>query len=256
MLLEDEKERSRMLESEVQLRTRDLLEMNRKLTKESKQRLAVEEEVLHISELERLRFSLDLHDDICQRLAGISMYTKSLKNGADLGELSEMIDETLLRTRQYAHDSFPVELDSLGLNEAIGSLCHTIQKQTGCICEYSWELPESVRITNAQEINLYRIIQEAMNNIVKHSKATHADISVIYKKEALVIQICDNGEGIPKSALKGIDSPKKELRNIGIGLKSMEYRAHQINAKYSLKSSKEGGTIIEIRLPVSHSPTR
>jgi len=246
MLLEDEKERSRMLESEVRLRTRDLLEMNRKLTKESKQRLAVEEEVLHISEMERLRFSLDLHDDICQRLAGISMFAKSLKPGSDLGELSEMIDETLQRTRQYAHDSFPVELDSLGLNEAIGSLCHTIQKQTDCICEYSWELPESVHIANAQEINLYRIIQEAMNNIVKHSKATHADISVIFKKETLVVQICDNGGGIPK----------KGLRNIGIGLKSMEYRAHQINAKYSLKSPKEGGTIIEIRLPVNQSPTR
>jgi len=255
MHLEDEKERSRMLEREIQLRTKDLLKMNRELKKESKQRLAVEKEVLHISEMERLRFSLDLHDDICQRLAGISMFSKSLEKGADLRELSEMIDETLLRTRQYAHDSFPVELDSLGLNEAIGSLCHSIQKQTGCICEYSWELPESVRITNAQEINLYRIIQEAMNNIIKHSGATHSDISVTHKNSELVVQICDNGKGIPKNTIKETGWQKKELPHAGIGLKSMEYRAHQINAKYSLKSSKEGGTIIEIRLPVIHSPT-
>ena len=256
MLLEDEKERSRKLESEIQLRTRDLREMNKKLKKESKQRLAVEEEVLHISEMERLRFSLDLHDDICQRLAGISMFSKSLEKGADLRELSEMIDETLSRTRQYAHDSFPVELDSLGLNEAIGSLCHSIQKQTGCACEYSWELPENVRITNAQEINLYRIIQEAMNNIVKHSRATHADISVKYQRNEVIVQICDNGRGITKSTIKEISSQKKEPPHVGIGLKSMEYRSHQINAKYSLKSSKDGGTIIEIRLPVIRLPTQ
>jgi len=76
--LDDEKERSKQLEQEVALRTSDLVETNRQLRDEAKKRIAVEAEVLRISEMERLRFSLDLHDDICQRLAGISMFCKSL----------------------------------------------------------------------------------------------------------------------------------------------------------------------------------
>ncbi|MBN2811659.1 MAG: substrate-binding domain-containing protein [Spirochaetales bacterium] len=246
MILEDEKKRSRKLEREVLLRTKDLVESNRKLKAEAKRRLEVEAEVLHISEMERLRFSLDLHDDICQRLAGISMYSKSLDSGSDLGELSEMIDETLNRTRQYAHDSFPVELDSLGLNEAVASLCRSVQKQTLCACGYSWEAGADIRLANAQEINLYRIIQEAVHNTVKHARATRVDISVRLEDGALAIRVRDNGTGISG------DTPArpKKKPHVGIGLKSMEYRAHQIGAQYLFRSSAKDGTLVEIRLPL------
>ena len=250
MILEDEKERSRKLEREVHTRTQDLVESNRLLEKEAKRRLAVEAEVLRISEMERLRFSLDLHDDICQRLAGISMFSKSLEKGADLGELSEMIDETLSRTRQYAHDSFPVELDSLGLNEAFGSLCHSIQKETGCICEYSWKVPEGYTLSGSQEINLYRIVQEAMHNTVKHAKAQRARISVVLKDSTLVVRVRDNGTGISTCRNDAIPLHNKKRGHVGIGLKSMEYRAHQIGASYLFRSSAKHGTLVEIRLPL------
>lgn len=261
-ILEEEKERSRLLESEVRLRTKDLVDMNEQLKKEAERRMEVEAEVLRISETERLRFSLDLHDDICQRLAGISMFSKSLANSsvadssAELSELSSMIDETLFRTRQYAHESFPVELDSLGLNEALEGLCASLKRQTGCACEYSWTVPAEVDIPVAKRINLYRIVQEALHNVIKHSGATRARVSVGAENGILDVRVRDNGRGIhPEGdgaaggetggAARAADKRKP---HVGIGLKSMEYRAHQIGASYRATSSEKTGTEIAIRL--------
>lgn len=265
-ILEEEKERSRSLESEVRLRTKDLVDMNKRLKQEAERRLEVEAEVLRISETERLRFSLDLHDDICQRLAGISMFSKSLAyecaadapaadSSASLRELSSMIDETLFRTRQYAHESFPVELDSLGLNEALEGLCASLKRQTGCACEYSWTVPSEVDIPVAKRINLYRIVQEALHNVIKHSGATRARVSVGVGDGSLDVRVRDNGRGIPPTggeangetggAARGTDKRKP---HVGIGLKSMEYRAHQIGASYRATSSEKTGTEIAIRL--------
>jgi signal transduction histidine kinase/DNA-binding LacI/PurR family transcriptional regulator len=248
-IMDDEKEHSRKLEEEVLLRTRDLVETNRKLKQEARRRIAVEAEVLRISEMERLRFSLDLHDDICQRLAGISMYSKSLASKeSSLQELSEMIDETLLRTRRYAHDSFPVELDSLGLNEAFGSLCQTVEKQAGCECRYDWTAPEKSGLTGSQEINLYRIVQEAMNNVVKHAKATVVNLTVALEGTDLVVRVKDNGRGNPKLSATMQAAKSDGRKRTGLGLRSMQYRAHQIGAEYAIHSSEKSGTLVEIRL--------
>ena len=106
------------LEKEVQKRTKELLESNNR-------RIEVEAQVLKISEAERQRFSTDLHDDICQRLAGISMLCRSYSNKTEPVEKSEMVElaslisDTLQRTRQYAHNSYPVELENLGINHSL-----------------------------------------------------------------------------------------------------------------------------------------
>jgi signal transduction histidine kinase len=252
-ILDDEKERSRQLEQEIAFRTRDLVEINKKLKEEAERRIAVEAEVLRISELERLRFSLDLHDDICQRLAGISMFCKSLVGGISaeslLPELSELIDETLQRTRRYAHDSFPMELDAFGLKEALKSLCHTISRETSCRCSYSWSAPDPSPLSPAQDINVYRIIQEALQNAVKHAKADHIQVNIRVKAGVLIVFVGDNGRG--NSQLNGknpVVSGNK--RREGLGLRSMQYRAHQLGAEYFFESSESGGTQVEVRIPL------
>lgn len=252
-ILDDEKERSRLLEKEVSLRTQALLDANEKLKEEARRRIAVEAEVLRISEMERLRFSLDLHDDICQRLAGISMCCKSLTSGLSpqtlLPELSEMIDETLHLTRQYAHDSFPMELDTLGLNEALARLCHSLNTQTKLECSYSWKAPSKSPLSASEDINVYRIIQEALQNVIKHSKATKVSVSIISGETEFIVRVQDNGEGNPHLE-EGEMSPKENRRQEGLGLRSMQYRAHQLNAAYVFHSSKKSGTLVEVRIPL------
>lgn len=249
-MLNSEKTRALELENQVKLRTKDLQDSNKKLKEEAKKRIAVEAEVLKISELERLRFSMDLHDDICQRLAGISMYCKSLQHLSQIKnesvvELTGMIEDTLTRTRAYAHNFFPLELDSLGLREALESLCVGIENQTKCICVYNWKLNSSITFNITQKMNIYRIMQEAMQNIMKHSKATIITLDVYKINKTINFVIKDNGIGINLSE-KNDTSVKK---NAGLGLRSMEYRAHQIGADYKLTSKPGDGTCIELQLP-------
>jgi signal transduction histidine kinase/DNA-binding LacI/PurR family transcriptional regulator len=250
-----EKERARRLEAEVGYRTRDLLELNKKLREESKRREAVEAEVLKISELERRRFSLDLHDDICQRLAGISMYCQSRigggKNEPFLRELADQIDETLRRTRRYAHDAFPMELDALGLYEALGSLCNAVNRETSCRCAYTWNAGDTAFLSGAQEINICRIVQEALHNVVKHSRADRAAVEVLREAGDLVIRIRDNGVGLNENEAPGHDGTGPRT---GLGLRSMEYRAHQAGAEYALKTVPGGGVCVELRLPGGPKP--
>jgi signal transduction histidine kinase len=251
--LEGEKERAWRLEQEVDRRTRKIQELNEQLREEARQRQAVEAEVLRISEQERLRFSMDLHDDICQRLAGISMYCQSRLVGgkADpfLGELVDQIDETLKATRRYAHDAAPMELDALGLHATLGSLCDSVNKETSCRCTYDWTAGDIRFLTRAQEINICRIVQEALHNIVKHSHATEAAVEVFPGAKGIVIRIRDNGRGMPDTGWEHREGPHGE----GLGLRSMEYRAHQVGADYTFKSVMGEGVCIELRLPYPDS---
>jgi len=265
----DEKEQSLRLEQEVALRTKDLTETYKKLQEETARRTAVEAEILRISEMERLRFSMDLHDDICQRLAGISMFCKSLINSVSsqsfLPELSELIDETLTRTRHYAHDSFPMELDALGLKDALSALCHTVTRQSSggvsaaginagghkiCHCVFSWSGPEKSPFSPAQDLNIYRIVQEALQNAVKHAAANHIQVTVHSGKKNFTVTVSDNGAGIPRLNEEETSSAeiKRYIKGGGLGLRSMRYRAHQLGAEYIFESSEHEGTKVEIRI--------
>ncbi|MDR0731270.1 MAG: sensor histidine kinase, partial [Treponema sp.] len=250
--LESEKDQVLKLEREASRRTKDLTKLNEKLREEAERRQAVEAEVLRISEMERLRFSMDLHDDICQRLAGISMYCQSRIAAADgqnksfIRELAEQIDETLKRTRRYAHDSFPMELDTLGIRDALGALCELVKKETDCHCTYAWNAKDVRFLTRAQEINICRIVQEALHNVVKHSFATEAAVEVFTEKTGcLILRIRDNGRGMPNAGEESCGAPGLHG---GLGLRSMEYRAHQAGAEYAFKSSKGGGVCVELRI--------
>ena len=236
---EQEIKRAEFLEQEVSKRTRELLEANN-------ERMKVEAEVLRISEMERQRFSLDLHDDICQRLAGISMLCRSysrMENGIDknqIVELADLINDTLQRTRQYAHNSYPVELESLGLNDSISNLCNSFVLQTEIKCDYNWQIPENVLFSNTQKLNTFRIIQEALHNIQKHANASKVEVNLSFKDKRVCVEICDNGKGFVVT-----DNIKK-----GLGVSSMEYRANQINADFNIMENKPKGIKISFAFDV------
>ena len=236
--IEERKKRSEYLEKEVSLRTKELLEANSK-------RMEVEAEVLRISEIERQRFSNDLHDDICQRLAGISMLCRSYSNQADpvdkkqMLELAELISETLVTTRQYAHNSYPVELESLGMNKSIHNLCNSFEKQTGIKVLYDWNVSESGVFDKIQKLNIFRIVQEALHNVMKHSHAKSVEVQIKKTGSKVTVVIKDDGCGIKQGA-----SEKKN----GLGINSMQYRANQIGASFSVKNCKPSGTCVQVVL--------
>ncbi len=237
-IAEERRKRSEFLEREVNERTKELVEANNK-------RMEVEAEILKISELERQRFSNDLHDDICQRLAGISMLCRSYSNQAQpveknqMLELAQLIGETLQTTRQYAHNSYPMELESLGMNHSLSNLCDSFEAQSGIHCSYEWGMPKGVHFDKIQKLNIFRIIQEALHNIMKHSKAKNVLVSVKPDSRKTVIQVIDDGVGF-------VMAPGQSGK--GLGLNSMQYRANQIGASFVIKSNKPQGTCVQLSL--------
>ena len=233
-VLEERQRYAQKLEKDVAVRTAEVVEANKK-------RLEVEGQVLKISEMERQRFSNDLHDDICQRLAGISMLCKSYSARQDsvkkeeMLELSQLIGDTLQTTRQYAHNSYPVELESLGLNKAIGNLCDSFEKQSGIKCRYTWNVSDEKSFSETQALNVFRIIQEALHNVLKHSGADETCVSVQEAFGLVCVSIKDDGKGLAGGRQKR-----------GLGFDSMQYRANQIEAKFSIIPIMPHGT--EIRL--------
>ena len=233
------------------------LTLNRIEANEKRKRYAdhLESEVLKISEIERQRFSNDLHDDICQRLAGISMLCRSYSKlespvqKSQMEELAGLVSDTLQRTRQYAHNSYPVDLETVGLDASLSNLCESFEQQSEIVCRYEWLLPEEMIFDKIQKLNIFRIIQEALHNVMKHSHAKNVAVScklcTELDGEYVIVTVTDDGIGIPK----------EKMNNFGIGLNSMQYRANQIGAEFSVGALREPqgpqnghGTKIEIKL--------
>ncbi len=237
-IAEERRKHSEYLEREVNERTKELVEANNR-------RMEVEAEILKISELERQRFSNDLHDDICQRLAGISMLCRSYSNQSEpveksqMLELAQLIGETLQTTRQYAHNSYPVELESLGMNHSLSNLCDSFATQSGIKCSYEWGVPKGVHFDKTQKLNIFRIIQEALHNIMKHSKAKNVEVSVKMEGKKTVVRVIDDGVGFVNDT---------EGKGKGLGLNSMQYRANQIGAAFVIKQNKPEGTCVQLSI--------
>jgi len=237
-IAEERRKKSEYLEREINERTKELVEANNR-------RMEVEAEVLKISEIERQRFSTDLHDDICQRLAGISMLCRSYSNQtapvekSQMVELAQLIGETLQTTRQYAHNSYPVELESLGINHSISNLCDSFEVQSGIKCFYEWNIRDSIHFDKTQKLNIFRIIQEALHNVMKHSRASNVQVSIKTEGRKTVIRILDDGIGFMNNT---------EDKEKGLGLNSMQYRANQIGAAFIIKQNRPKGTCVQVSL--------
>ncbi len=231
------------------------LTLNRIEANKKRKRYAdhLEGEVLKISEIERQRFSNDLHDDICQRLAGISMLCRSYSKTdapvqkAQMEELAGLVSDTLQRTRQYAHNSYPVDLENIGLDASLSNLCASFEQQSEISCRYEWTIPESVDFDKIQRLNIFRIVQEALHNVMKHSKAKNVSVKCAFKDDTITVSVCDDGIGISE----------EKMNNYGIGLNSMQYRANQIGAEFSIETLRQAqgpqaaGTLIQIKLRIN-----
>lgn len=238
--------RNHQLEALVQHRTRELMLANETLEEEVRLRRIAEAEVLQISEFERQRFGFDLHDDICQRLAGLTMYVRAMSMNTPgnvqevWSELGSMIDETLYLTRQYAHASFPFDMKTRGLDAVLRNLCETLSRQKLLCCDYTSSLPDLLgTIEELSSLHLFRFVQEALHNAVKHSGAKRIIVSVEEQDLNLVFQVQDNGRGIPPEQT-GLE---------GLGFRSMAYRARQLGSELELESEEGLGTTLRISVP-------
>lgn len=201
--------------------------------------------VIDGQEQERQRLSRELHDGLGQHILAIKMKLERAENASP--ELKQqIIDEAknLLTTASrevvsMSENLMPPVLTQFGLISAIENLCEEIRSNNDIRITFHYnELPE--KCENNIKIYLYRIIQEALNNIVKHSEATKVDINFLYENETIHLSIEDNG--------KGFDAEQK--RKSGNGIYNMHDRAEILGGTFQIISAAGKGTRIEVKLRI------
>ncbi|MBP1748209.1 MAG: hypothetical protein H6Q52_748 [Deltaproteobacteria bacterium] len=212
------------------------------IVRDTTRRKKLEREILEISGREQRRIGRDLHDSLCQHLAGIGFMSKVLERkttaqqpirSEDVLEIVELIDQAITLTRGFARGLNPVRLEADGLMMALIELTSNVKKLFGVTCRFECDKPVLLG-DNAVASHVYRIAQEALNNAIKHGKSDSITIALKQEGETCLLTIQDNGIGIGS-----IQSQGK-----GMGLSIMQYRASMIGAVLEIKTPDIGGTLI------------
>jgi len=217
-----------------------------------KEQEAFARQLIETEELERQRIANELHDSLGQNLLVIknSLLVKqglAQLEGKSLLETSELVSQTIQEVRTISHNLRPHLLDQLGLTKTIKSLAKQLNELSGINIITEVDDLNNALETKA-EINLFRIIQETFNNIIKHSGASKAVIKIKRFPEFLTVLIEDNGKGMNISEIK-----KREDYGEGFGLYGMEKRAHVFNWIYEIDSKRHVGTKIKLTIPLKRS---
>lgn len=236
------------LEERVRQRTAELTHALKKLSLQTAERQNLERELAEISERERRRFGQDLHDDLCQQLAGIALSATALsKTLARSGmreaheslQIAEAINATIAQAKDIARGLHPVELAKGGLAAALRDVVSRNNSRQRCRFLKIGPLPE---LSEEASLALFRIGQEAIHNAVKHALANHITVRLSGSKQGLKLTVRDDGGGIPQDACK----------TKGMGLSIMRYRANAIGADLSVESS-QAGTVVTCSLQLDET---
>jgi signal transduction histidine kinase len=220
--------------------------------------LELEQQILEISEDERRRIGHDLHDRLGQHLTGISllseMESQQLSNGgkpdpARIEKITRLVSEAVSITRDLAKSLSPITLELDGLPTAVAELAETSSTLLGirCVCEYQDQDQDQgqdhalTELDKARSLHLFRVIQEAVNNSVKHGKARNVRIGLSRNQASLIVTVVDDGVGLSE----------KTRGHPGIGLRIMQHRARMLNATLTIeRASSQGGTVVTCVCPI------
>ncbi len=236
---------------ELQLRVRTILRLDRYRTlsiqRENLRKMA--EHVVNAQEQERKRLSRELHDDLGQALIAHMLRLQNLRTeiptqeGAINRELDDLIadtNQTINKMRQLAQNIRPTMLDTLGLKTTLQNHCREYSIRTGLpiTLEIDEKLPE---LSDIYSITLYRILQETLTNVIKHSKANHVWVELSVDEQEIALTVQDNGQGFT------MDDTSMTR---GIGLTGLHERLLLVGGNLLVKSAHGKGTIISAHLPI------
>jgi signal transduction histidine kinase len=238
------------LELRVEQRTADLRAANLQLENVIEERKRLENELLEIAENERRRIGFDLHDDIGQKLTGLSLMLKGLEQRlaaeqhpcvGDARKTQAIIDEVIHYTHNLARQFASLDVKGDDLTAVLKGLAGNVKKMfdIACGCTVKGSVPELPPHTTVQ---LYKIAQEAVSNAIKHGKASQVTIGLAREHEHLVMTV--RNDGVPFS--------KPESAKNRMGLRIMNYRANTIGARLEIQPQEKSGTIVTCALPIKN----
>jgi two-component system, LuxR family, sensor kinase FixL len=211
------------------------------------ERKRLEKEILEISEREQRRIGQDLHDGLCQHLAGIELMSQVLEQklarrskaaAARVGDIAKNIREAIGHTRLLARGLSPVTLESEGLMSALQELALSTEKIFCVTCRFDCDPPVLVSDFPAAT-HLFRLAQEAVSNALKHGQAKRILIRLKAERGQMILSVIDNGSGFPPQR------PKSK----GMGLRIMQSRAGMIGGTLAIERNAAGGTSVTVRTP-------
>ena len=209
----------------------------------------VSRKLIEAHEQERTLIARELHDDVCQRLAMLSLRAeKASKNGRN----KQVLDDQLEKIRQQcsdlasdvqnlSHQLHPSTLDNLGLVAAVKSFCREISQHNDVVVDFS---DRTIPNTLPRDVSLalFRVIQEALHNSVKHSGGKHFEVHLQGEGAGIELEVSDRGMGFDVSEARN---------NSGLGLVNMAERIHQVNGSFSVDSRLNIGTKIRVHVPLA-----
>jgi len=208
----------------------------------------LERDIVAASEREQQRIGVDLHDGLCQYLAGLACITGSLRDDLSerfqpeaeaAAELHELLKDAIVQARDIARGIAPVHMDEAGLISALEDLASNTGRLHDIECDFE---PDGEVLIGDRDtaVHLYRIAQEATSNAIRHGHATVVSIRLAIDGNQVILTIQDNGIGI-----RSTESPTS-----GMGLRSMRYRAGILNGSIDIAAMPEGGTRVCCRTPL------
>ncbi|HBA59313.1 MAG TPA: hypothetical protein DCZ92_00540 [Elusimicrobia bacterium] len=207
--------------------------------------------VISAQETERKRMARDLHDGVGQILSGVKYRIESLsrKTGLKVGAAAQLIEmeglmgRAISEVRLVSKNLMPPELCDLGLEPALRTLCRDFRESSGiAVTLRTVRIPAAVPPELA--LALFRITQEALNNIGKHSKATMVTVDLSRKRREVVLSVSDNGIGFASGG-------DRQPAGRGIGLGSMRERAKSNGGRIEFNSVPGAGTTLTVHVPLS-----
>jgi signal transduction histidine kinase len=219
--------------------------LNRQITGHQKELL---ESTIQVQEKERKRFSEDLHDELGSLLSAIKLKIDLAKESEDLKHIEQatlLVDEALETTRRVSRAISPALIEKFGLQRAIADLAerHSVENKISVKLRTEGVIPPPEK---KAEISLFRIVQEFLNNTIKHGKATEINIFLASEdKNELVVIFEDNGLQFNIEEML-----KLPLEKSGIGLKNIESRLTMLNARIFYSDDKKGFNRNIIKIPL------
>jgi two-component system, NarL family, sensor histidine kinase UhpB len=197
---------------------------------------------LGAQESERLRVAQELHDEVGQNLTAALLQLSQVRKRippeleSELAEVAETVRENLEELRRIAQRLRPQALDELGLASALAQFTDRLAAQGEMPIErrLPGDLPD---LSHEEELVVYRVAQEALTNVARHAGATRAGLSVARTTNSLEVRVFDDG--------RGVDGAEP-----GAGIQGMRERAATVGADLSISARPEGGTVVELRVPL------
>jgi signal transduction histidine kinase len=204
--------------------------------------------VVEAQEVERARLARELHDETGQALTSILLGLKALEErvqtddgGAAIAELRELVVATLQDVRRLAVELRPAVLDDFGLVPALERLRDTMSEQGGIAVEVKSDLDDQQRLPAETETALYRIVQEALTNVLKHAEATRVTVRLKRGDRFVEVVVQDDGAGFDP----------QNVRDGGLGLVGMRERVALLGGRMAVDSSQGVGTMLKAEIPIA-----